>query len=358
MRVLHIVAGEKWTGIAAVVYDWTRALVDAGVEAQFAFVGESPLARRIEGPGWVRPLLTRPHGIRGTLRDAPALRATLRRERFDAIHAHSSHDHALAAAAAGGKGSRIRIVRTLHHLRHARPDAFMRSVFRRTDAFAFANRAIAEAAGGAGATGPVHSPVVDTNLFSPRTGPKSARAMAGIPEGVFVVGTVGKLAPGRGHEEAIAAAAPLGEAAMLLHVGKGEHLPALRSLAEQLGSSSRNIFVGYQDEALPDFYRAMDVFLFTASGSQQGQRAMLEAMAAGVPVVALPVPGVSDVLTDGVEGFVAADVSAARDALRRLAAEPELRARLGAAARRRAAAFSAAAFASSARDFYARVRGA
>ena len=358
MRVLHIVAGEKWTGIAAVVYDWTRALVDAGVEAQFAFVGESPLARRIGGPGWVRPLLTRPHGIRGTLRDAPALRATLRRERFDAIHAHSSHDHALAAAAAGGKGSRIRIVRTLHHLRHARPDAFMRAVFRRTDAFAFANREIAEAAGGAGATGatgPVHSPVVDTNLFSPRSGPKPARATAGIPEDAFVVGTVGKLAPGRGHEEAIAAAAPLGEAAMLLHVGKGEHQPALRSLSERLGSSTRNVFVGYQDEALPDFYRAMDVFLFTASGSQQGQRAMLEAMATGVPVVALPVPGVSDLLADGVEGFLVPDVGRAAEALDRLARDSGLRARLGEAGRRRALGHRGESFAREAAGFYASV---
>lgn len=353
MRILHIVAGEKWTGIAAVVYDWTRALVDAGLEAQFAFVGESPLARRIAGPGWLRPLLTRPHGIRGTLRDVPALRATLRRERFDAVHAHSSHDHALAAAAGGGKDSRIRIVRTLHHLRHARPDAFMRAVFRRTDAFAFANRAIAGAAGVEGATGPVHSPVVDTDLFSPRTGPNPARETAGIPDGAFVVGTVGKLAPGRGHEEAIVAAATLSEAAMLLHVGKGEHQPALRSLSERLGTSSRNVFVGYQDETLPDFYRAMDVFLFTASGSQQGQRAILEAMATGVPVVALPVPGVSDLLADGVEGFLVPDVPRASEALGRLARDPALRARLGEAGRKRALGHRGESFANAAAGFYA-----
>ncbi len=350
MRILHIVAGEKWTGIAAVVYDWTRSLAEAGMEAQFAFVGESPLARRIAGPGWVRPLLSRPHGVRGTLRDLPALRATLRRERFDVVHAHSSHDHALAVAAAGGP---TRVVRTLHHVRHARPDVFMRAVFRRTDAFAFANRAIAEAAA---VPGPVHSPVVDSTLYSP--GPKPARETALLPTGALVVGTVGKLARGRGHEEAIAAAAPLAEAAVLLHVGKGERLPALRALAERLGTADRNVWVGYQDETLPEFYRAMDVFLFTASGSQQGQRAILEAMATGLPVVALSVPGVSDLLTDGVEGFIAADVPSATDALRRLAVEPALRARLGDAARRRAASFSGAAFASSAREFYGRVQGA
>jgi glycosyltransferase involved in cell wall biosynthesis len=354
VRVLHIVAGEKWTGIAAVVYDWTRALVEAGHEAQFAFVGESPLEKRIAGPGWVRPLLARPHGIRGTLRDLPMLRHTLAREAFDVVHAHSSHDHALAVAAAlDGKRGKPRVVRTLHHLRHARPDLFMRAVFRRTQAFAFANREIAGAAGGAG---PVHSPVLDPVVFSP--GSPAGPAAGMVPRGSFVIGTVGKLAPGRGHEEAIAAAAPLSESVVLLHVGKGERLPALRTTAERLGTAGRNLWAGYQDDALPDFYRAMDAFLFTASGSQQGQRAILEAMATGLPVVALSVPGVRDLLTDGVEGFLASDVPAATEALRRLEADPGLRARLGEAARRRAAAFGGAAFAARAAEFYAGVPAA
>ena len=352
-----MVAGEKWTGIAAVVYDWTRALIEAGAEAQFAFVGESPLARRIAGPGWVRPILSRPHGIRGTLQDLPALRRTLARERFDLVHAHSSHDHALAVAAAASlkRQLRPRVVRTLHHVRHARPDRFMRAVFRRTAAFTFANREIADVSG---LPGPVQLPVVDPVVFSPRTGPRPAGPAALLPDGGLVVGTVGKLARGRGHEEAIAAAAPLADGAVLLHVGKGEWLPELRAAAERLGTAARNLWAGYQDEALPDFYRSMDVFLFTASGSQQGQRAILEAMATGLPVVALPVPGVRDLVAGGVEGFVVEDVAAATAALRRLATEPELRARMGDAARRRALGFGGAGFASAARDFYGRVRGA
>lgn len=231
----------------------------------------------------------------------------------------------------------------------------MRAVFRRTAAFTFANREIAEVSG---VPGPVQLPVVDPVVFSPRTGPRPAGPAALLPDGGLVVGTVGKLARGRGHEEAIAAAAPLADGAVLLHVGKGERLPELRAAAERLGTAARNLWAGYQDEALPDFYRSMDVFLFTASGSQQGQRAILEAMATGLPVVALPVPGVRDLVADGVEGLVAEDVPGATAALRRLAAEPELRARMGEAARRRALGFGGAGFASAARDFYGRVRSA
>jgi glycosyltransferase involved in cell wall biosynthesis len=96
----------------------------------------------------------------------------------------------------------------------------------------------------------------------------------------------------------------------------------------------------------------MDVFLFTASGSQQGQRAILEAMASGLPIVALPVPGVADLLTDGVEGIVANDAAGLAGALRRLREDDGLRRRLGEAARRRALEFTALKFAARAIAFY------
>jgi len=352
VRILHVVAGEKWTGVAAVACDWTRALLEAGVEAQFAFVGGHNLEKRLLPAGWARPLLSRTHGPGGILPDARALHGTILRERFDVVHAHLTHDHALAALAR--RGTPARLVRTIHHLRHVRRGAFTRTLFARTDAFAFGNTEIARAFG---APGPVHLPVVDTSAFAPGPKPEALPEVGPIPSGRFVAGTVGKMARGRGHEEAIAAMAPLPEGPCLLHVGKGEHRPALEALARRLGTSAGNLWGGYQDEALPDFYRAMDVFLFTASGSQQGQRAILEAMATGLPIVALPVPGVRDLVTDGVEGFVAADVPAATEALRRLAGEPALRARMGRAARQRALAFRGAAFAPAAREFYGRVRG-
>ena len=347
MRILHVVAGEKWTGVAAVVFDWTRALVDAGVEAQFAFVGSSPLAHRILPLGWARPLLTNPHSLAGALRDLPVLRATIERERFDVVHTHLSHDHYLAGLAVP-RGP-VRLVRTLHHRRHAKPDLFLRGLFRRTRAFAFANRDIA---GAFDAAGPVHPPTVDAAIFMPGEKPEGLRGGLRLPPGSFVLGTVGKVARGRGHEEAIDAAAPLGENVLLMHVGKGEHLPALEARAERAGTASRNLWAGYQDETLPFFYRAMDVFLFTASGSQQGQRAILEAMASGIPVAALDVTGVRDLVTDGVEGFVARDVSSLTEAVRRLRDDGGLRRRMAESARRRALEFSGAQVAGALRQFY------
>jgi glycosyltransferase involved in cell wall biosynthesis len=350
MRILHLVAGEKWTGAAAVAFDQTAALVAAGVEAQFGFPRGSPLAARLLPLGWARPLLSPARDRLRFFRDARELRRTIDRELFDVVHCHSSHDHYVAAAARRS-GSPL-VVRTIHNVDHARGDPLTRRLFRRTDAFAFANRTIAEKVGRAG---PVHSPVVDPIRFSPGEKPSLRLRALGIAEGAFVVGTVGKLALGRGHREAVEAVARLPEDVVLLHVGKGELRPELEARAGALGAAGRNAWAGYADHDLPELYRAMDAFLFPASGSEQGQRALLEAMASGVPVVALDVPGVEDLVTDGREGLI---VSAAADfapALERLRNDAALRAGMGEHGRKRAHEFGAGPFAAAARGFYARL---
>ena len=347
MRILNLVAGEKWTGTAAVVYEQTAAMVEAGVEAQFAFVRESLLAARLQNVGWGRPLFEpAPRWPMAYVRDLARLRQTLKREQFDILHAHGSHDHWVAALAIDGRPCRL--VRTLHHLRYARPGAWAERLYARTGAFAFANREIARAFG---RPGPVHSPVVDAERFRP--GPRSSDVLRrfGLPEGRFLVGTIGKMAPGRGHEEALEALAPLPEAAAV-HVGHGEWMPRLQRQAATLGTAARNFWVGYQEEALADLYRSWDAFLFTASGSEQGQRAILEAMASGLPVVALSVPGVEDLMTDGQEGFIVARAEDLSDRLARLVGSSDLRREMGKRARERSLSFTAPSFAKRALDFY------
>jgi L-malate glycosyltransferase len=358
MRLLNLVAGQKWTGTAAVVFDQTAALVEAGVEAQFGFVGDSPLADRLSSIGWARPLLRPLRGPFDYPRELFHVRKALSRETFDVVHAHGTHDHHVAAWALSGgwPRGRPRLVRTIHNVRHARRDLATRRLFSKTDAFAFANAEIARAFGSAG---PVHSPVVDAERFRPAESAAGAREAAGLPRdgGGLLVGTVGKMAEGRGHREALAAAAPLASVT-LVHVGHGELLRQLQELARASGSGARNIWTGYQEERLPQLYQAWDAFLFPASGSDQGQRAILEAMACGLPVVALEVPGVRDLMTDGGEGFVVESASQLGPALGRLAGDPALRREMGARARRRALDFTAQKFAAKAREFYeAALRG-
>jgi len=347
VRILQLVDGNRWTGVAAVVFDQTAALIAAGLEAQFAFTGGGALERRLHPLGWARPLLeTKTRWPLGLARQVRRVRETLLREKFDVIHAHRSHDHYVAALAI--RGTSVRLVRTLHHVRHARPDPLSALVFGRTDAFAHANREIAERAK---RPGPVLPPVIDVERFRPAERSRELLRRFGLPEDRLLAGTVAKITRGRGHEEAIEAAAPLPSVA-LVHVGQGDHIPFLQRKAAELGSGERNFWVGYHEELLPELYRLCDLFLFTASGADQGQRAILEAMASGVPVVARDLPGVRDLVTDGREGAIAPDRAGLASALRRLAESEETRRRCAEAGRARAMHFTAAKFAERAIPFY------
>jgi len=346
VRILQLVAGEKWTGIAAVVFDQTAALVAGGFEAQYGFVGESPLQERLLPLGWARPLLARPGSPLDYAREVRRLEDTIRREKFDIVHAHATHDHYVAAFAV--RGTPVRLARTIHNVRHVRRGPASRALFRSTAAFAFANRAIAEKFG---TEGPVHSPVVDAERFRPVGKEKAALSRFGLPADRFLIGTIGKMAEGRGHEEAIAAAADLPSAA-LVHAGHGEKMPTLQALAARRGAADRNFWPGYQEEALPELYRCLDALLFTASGSEQGQRAILEAMASAVPVVALDVPGVCDLMTDGQEGIIVPDASGLPAAVRRLIESPETRGAMARKARARALEFTGEKFVEKAKRFY------
>ncbi|MEO8191920.1 MAG: glycosyltransferase family 4 protein [Acidobacteriota bacterium] len=341
MRVLNLVAGQKWTGTAAVVFDQTAALVARGVEAQFGFVGDSPLAERLVPLGWARPILRPLRGPLDYVREIRRLSETLGREPFDVVHAHGTHDHHVAAWAV--RGRRPRLARTVHNTRHARRDPATRWLFRRTQAFAFANSEIAARFGQP--EGEIQSPVVDTALFHPAQKEPGEKSVGGI-----TVGTVGKMAEGRGHRAAIAAAAPFSDVT-LVHVGHGELMPVLKNLAATLRSGERNHWTGYQEASLPDLYRSWDAFLFPASGSEQGQRAILEAMASGLPVVAVDVPGVRDLMTDGLEGLIVSETGIS-PALARLASDPGLRREMGARARERSLAFTPAAYAEKTAAFY------
>jgi glycosyltransferase involved in cell wall biosynthesis len=357
VRILHLVAGMKWTGPAAVAIDQVRALREAGVEAEVAYTGGGGLEERLASCGWARPLFARPGRIPGGLADPARLSRTLRRERFEIVHCHLTHDH--LAAWLAGPARRLPLVRTFHHERQLRRDPMTLRLLRRASGAAFSNTSIAEKFTrlfGRGMPGAVLPPVADLEAFRP--GPKDPALVArfGLPPEAFLVGTIGKMAPGRGHDAALRILSRTAHPEIaLLQIGKGESQESLRQLAARLGVGERNFETGYQEELLPDIYRLMDAFLFTASGSDQGHRAILEAMGSGVPVVALPVPGVADYRLEAGPGFRAPTEEAAASCLDFLFEHATERAAMGRAARERALAFNGARFAERAVEFYGSV---
>lgn len=175
---------------------------------------------------------------------------------------------------------------------------------------------------------------IDLERYKEQGTRDEVRASFGLPPSARVIGTVGRLNEVKRQDHLIRAAAALGtgfEDAHLLLVGDGPERAALERLAEGLGMSARVHFAGYQS-APERFLPAMDLFALT-SRLEGLPLALLEAWAAGLPVVSSAVGGVPKVVRDGETGllFPNGDEPALAAALRVLLSDPSKAARLGAA---------------------------
>jgi glycosyltransferase involved in cell wall biosynthesis len=164
------------------------------------------------------------------------------------------------------------------------------------------------------------------------------RRYLGIGDGRFAVGWVGRMTAVKRGEDVLQGFRRLrdrGVDAVLCLVGDGPDRPQLERRAHELGIMRDTLFLGYQQDVAP-LYRAFDA-LVLPSGNEGTPVSVIEALAAGTPVVATRVGGVPDVVRDGVDGFLvdAGATDALAECLGRLAADPQLRARLGAAGRER-----------------------
>jgi glycosyltransferase involved in cell wall biosynthesis len=150
----------------------------------------------------------------------------------------------------------------------------------------------------------VHVPNgIDTSRFDVREDVAELRREFGLSPDQPVIGTVGRLAGVKRHDVLLQAFARLHHrSAQLLIAGGGPLQHELGGLADGLGISDRVKFAGYLDR--PErALAAMDVFALT-SQSEGMPLAILEAWAAGKPVVASRVGGVPELVDDGRTGLL------------------------------------------------------
>jgi glycosyltransferase involved in cell wall biosynthesis len=175
----------------------------------------------------------------------------------------------------------------------------------------------------------------------------------GSPIGAVVL-FVGRLTDGKRVDRLLRvwASIPPPDDAVLLVVGDGPQHDRLTTTAKGLGLRGSVRFVGVQTDVAP-FYMIADVFVLP-SESEGMSNALLEAMAAGLPVVASDIAANRDVVEPGSSGFLVdwADTPASASVLSLLLSDPALRDKVGRAARERASQFSIGAVAERYRCLY------
>ena len=164
-----------------------------------------------------------------------------------------------------------------------------------------------------------------------------------MPHDKRIIVQVANVTPDKDHAALIKAAGLLllrRDDFHLLLVGRGTDAPAMTRAVERAGISSCCALAGLRHD-VPAILAAADVFVLSSAG-EVAPIAIVEAMAASLPVVVSDIRAVPEIMTDGIEGlqFPVGDAQALADALDRILSDDGAARRMAAAARVRAEAFS------------------
>jgi len=323
---------------------------------------ETPLLQRARRQGGLEiltlPALGRPLRPAADLRALTAIARLLARRRFDVIHLHTSKAGALGRIAAFLLGQRRRVVHQPHgHLFYGyygrvggalvlAAERMLAPLARRhvTLTDRGAREHLRRGVGRADQFRVIPSGVEFGPLREAGRRHGDARQRLGYADSDFVVMSLARLEPVKGAEETLAAfaAACRTRPDLRLHLGgDGPLLEPLRARAKALGIAARvridGVWIAPQ-EVLP----AADLFVLAPRNEGMG-RAVIEALALSLPVIATSVGGLPEVLQDGAAGILVppGDAAALEAAIGRVADDPALARALGRRGRARAVEFGA-----------------
>lgn len=341
LRLLAVIEATSITGPAKNLLQFAQLSASVGVETSIAtFVrgsNENTFTRQVEELGIP---LHRIHEQRAFDRSViPRLREVTQKVQPDVIQTHAVKSHFLARLA--GVPSRFPWV-AFHHgytwtsWKTRAYNEFDRWSLRAAHQVFTVSRPFREELARKGV--PTERIEIIHNAISPKWGqagrhPEVAadfRMKWGIPDSCRVILIVGRLSLEKDHLALLRAVAalPMRDHLRLVIVGDGPERAAIETLAKSLGMEHVVLLVGQQPSAEP-FYGIAD-FAVLSSRTEGSPNALLEAMAAGVPVVATRVGGIPEIVDDGVSALLVppGDPTALSAALQKLLADPALVRRL------------------------------
>jgi glycosyltransferase involved in cell wall biosynthesis len=264
----------------------------------------------------------------------------------DVVHAHSGHAHAVALAASLFQDVNALVVTR----RVARP--VRRTFLNRMKYSRFVTRFVAissfvaktlEDIGVSRERITLIASSVRVEEFEIQEPALDLRTELGLSREDFVILNVGSLSREKGHENLLDVATIVSKEtrrAKFIVAGEGRLRARLERRAKELGIEQVVRFLGFRED-VPRLMRISNTFLFPSESEGLGT-SVLEAMAARLPVVASRTGGISEIVQEGVTGFLAEsqDVHSMAEAVMRLATEPELATEMGARALKAAEGYS------------------
>jgi glycosyltransferase involved in cell wall biosynthesis len=351
MKILHLTSDWKWTGPAEPMLHAVVGLRERGHAVDAAFPlppderaglverarerGVEPLLRLERRRGWL-PLRDR--------REVRRLRKLVVRGRYDVVHVHHTRDHLLARLAL--RGLPARLVASWHHGDPVPPRPWNRWLLGPSGnaGLVVLGERVAEAAqqqlGWPARRVAVVPGAVDAQHFAPRPASEPARGELGLTGNERVIGLVARLQPHRRVDlllDAFARALRAAPELRLVVVGRGTHARAvLEEPVARLGLAPAVVRAGYRSADYRDVLSLFDALVFLVPGSDGSCRAVLEAMAMEIPVIASPRGILPETVADGETGrIVPEDPDALAAALTDVWRDPARWRALGKAARRR-----------------------
>ncbi len=340
MKTLHIDSEKLWGGGQRQVAGLISYLCEWGHEAKLVCRPGSKLEEWARDKG----VPSIPVEMRSTmsLRSVLALKSAIAREKPDVVHLHASRAHVLGSAAARLAGAKVVIATR-------RMDDPIKMLWPNTSAYGKWTTAIVAISSAVRdvlidcGVDPAKIRLIpsgtDIERFENAKPDPDLRSRLGIDASIPIVCAAATLAERKGIRHLIEAGALLAKAGTPVHLvigGEGEQRGELERLARELGVGAS--FVGFYDD-MPALLASIDLFAMPSLSEGLGV-AVLEAMAAGKPVVASAVGGLRESVVDGVTGFSVppADARALAEGIGKLMANPSLAAEFGSAGRARARA--------------------
>lgn len=351
MTILHLISRYRWTGSAEPAASLCAFQAKAGADARLCCIPGGSLEREAQARG-VRFLnaanLGRNYTPWGILVTARSLARCVSRERIDLLHAHTQHDHWLAALAQTFFADRkVPLIRTHHETRKIRVGMVWRRILNHDTAMNLApSRAATDFFIESGAMRPEKVRTVygglDFSRFRASVPPPNVREVWGVPKDAALVAHLSHIGPDRRQREMLEAFALLADEhprAWLVFLGQGNKstVSELRERVQTYPFAARVVFSkDYSEKNLswPDQVAATDRVVVLAVGSEGSSRGVMEAMALARPVIGARLGVLPELIEDGKTGWLADpdDPLSIAGALRTSLASPETAARVGGAA--------------------------